>query len=215
VGKLGSDTYTAIVEAKTCQEGQVLNAARVSYSSISDHKEEHTADYALIIAPAFAGGKVVEHAVKNKVGMVTTEALISILKRHEQFPFSIPELEPLFVTVGLAEGIEDELGRVHTQHDDYVRLTGTVLQLFDDLQRQQEVSEPISGSTIYMLLLSTAQTSEIAPPDRRQIDQVLSLLSNPVLGILAREDDGYVLTISPAAARGRLAALQSLISVEQ
>lgn len=215
VRKLGSDTYTAIVEAKTCQQDHVVSAARVSYTSISDHKEEYTADYALIVAPAFSGGKVVEHAVKNKVGMVTTEALISILKRHEQFPFSIPELQPLFSTAGLAAGVEDELGRVHTQHDDYIRLTGTVLQLFDDLQRQQEVSEPISGSTIYMLLLSSAQTSEIAPPDRRQIDHVLSLLSNPVLGILAQEDDEYVLTISPAAARGRLGALQSLISVEQ
>ena len=215
VGKLGSETYTAIVEAKTCQEEQVVNAARVSYSSISDHKEEHTADHVLVVAPAFAGGKIVQHAIKNQVAMLTADALISILRRHEQFPFSIPELQPLFAASGPAGSIADELGRVHAQHDDYIRLTSIVLQLFDELQRQQDVSEPISSTTIYFLLLGRAQGDEIAAPDRGQIDHVLSLLANPVLGILAEEEGGYVLTLSPPVARRRLTALESVLASEE
>jgi predicted RNA-binding protein with PUA-like domain len=161
IGRLGSDSYTAVVEAKTCRKGNVVGLAQVNYNSINDHKEEHTADYALLIAPEFAGGKLVEHAIRSKVGMTITEALISILKRHDQFPFSIAELRPLFEGQGLAEGIEDELGRIHTQHYDYIQLTSIVLQILDELQRQQEVSEPISSSAIYYILVDRAKQEEL------------------------------------------------------
>jgi hypothetical protein len=115
----------------------------------------------------------------------------------------------------LADGIEDELGRIYAQHYDYIQLTSTVLQILDELQRQQEVSEPISSSAIYYILVDRAKQEELAPPDRKQIDEVLALLSNPVLAMLTPEEGGYVLTISPAAARKRLAALTSLLSSEE
>jgi hypothetical protein len=63
-------------------------------------------------------------------------------------------------------------------------------------------------------MLGRAQQEQVAPPDRKQIDQVLALLSNPVLDILSEEEDGYILTMSLDAARRRLAALESLISGE-
>lgn len=215
IGRLGSNSYTTVVDAKTCKKESVVGIAQVNYGSINDHKEEHTADYALLIAPGFSGGKLVEHAKKNKVGMITTHGLISVLKKHDQFPFSIEELQRLFEAEGLAEGVKDELGRIHAQHYDYIQLTSTVLQIFDELQRQQEVSEPISSTAVYLLLLNRAQQEEMAHPDRKQIDQVLSLLSNPVIDVLAEEEDGYVLTMSSSAARKRLEALATLLSIEE
>jgi len=153
--------------------------------------------------------------IRNKVGMLTTEALILIIKRHDQFPFSIVELRRLFEVQGLAQGIEDELGRIYTQHDEYIRLTSKMLQIFDELQRQQDISEPISSRAINLYLLGYASQEGIAPPDRRQIDHVLALLSNPVLDILAQEEGGYVLTIPPGVARKRLKALEGLLSGEE
>jgi hypothetical protein len=41
------------------------------------------------------------------------------------------------------------------------------------------------------------------------------LLSNPVLDILAQEEDGYILALSSKAARQRLATLGSLLSDEE
>jgi predicted RNA-binding protein with PUA-like domain len=215
VGRLGSDTFTAVIEGKTCTEGQSLGLGRVNYGSMSDHREEQTADYALLIAPAFSSGKLVDHAMKNRVGMLTTDALVSILKRHDQFPFSIAELRRLFERKGLAEGIDRELGRLHHRHHEYIELAATVLHIFDQLQRQQDTSEPITGTAIYLVLLGQAQQEDIAPPDRRQIDQVLELLSNPVLDVLDKENGGYVLTLPPSAARKRLEALAGLLAREE
>jgi predicted RNA-binding protein with PUA-like domain len=215
VGRLGSDTYTAVIEGKTCGKGEVLGLGRVNYGSISDHREEHTADYALIVAPAFSGGKLVDHAIKNRVGILTTEALVSILKRHDQFPFSIAELRHLFECQGLAEGVDRELGRVHHRHREYIELAATVLQVFDQLQRLQEASEPITGSAIHLYLLGQARQEEIPSPSRRQIDEALDLLSNPVVDVLEKGSGGYVLTLPPTAARRRLEALASLLSSEE
>jgi hypothetical protein len=147
--------------------------------------------------------------------MLTTEALIQILKHHDQFPFSIVELRRLFEFQGLAQGIEDELGRVYTQHDEYIRLTSKVLQIFDELQRQQEISEPISSSAINLYMLGSAAQEGVVPPDRRQIDHVLALLSNPVLDILEQQEGGYVLTIPPGVARRRLVAMEGLLSGDE
>jgi len=215
VGRLGSDSYSAVVEAKTCRKGTVVGLAQVNYGSIKDHKEEHTADYALLIGPGFAGGKLVEHALREDVGILTTDVLLSVLRRHDQFPFSIAELRRLFEAKGLAENVEQELGRAHDQHYGYAQLASTVLQIFDELQRQQETSEPIPSKAIYLVLLNRAQQDGIAPPQRREIDQVLALFSNPVLDVLAKEEEGYFLTMSPDAARRRLQALASLLPTEE
>jgi predicted RNA-binding protein with PUA-like domain len=213
-GSLGSDTYTVVIEAKTCKGDSVVGLAQVNYASITDHKEEYAADYSVLIGPGFSGGKLIQHAINHKVGLITTEALIVILKQHYLFPFSLIELRRLFEPIGFAEAIEDELGRVHSQHYNYLQLTSTVLQILDDLQRLRDSSEPISSVAIYYLLLGRAQQEQVAPPDRKQIDQVLALLSNPVLDILSEEEDGYILTMSLEAAQRRLAALESLISGE-
>jgi predicted RNA-binding protein with PUA-like domain len=215
VGRLGSDTYTATIEAKTCRQGKVVGLPQIDYVSIRDHREAYTADHALLIAPAFAGGKVESRAVKDSVGMMTTEGLLSLLRLHDQFPFGIGELRRLFEGRGLMGEIESELKRLHHRHYGHIQLASTVLQIFDELQRQQEVSEPIPSSAIYLLLLGRARQDEMAPADRTEIDHVLSLLSNPVLDVLDREDDGYVLTISPAAARKRLLALADLVTAEE
>lgn len=214
-GRLGSDTYSAVIEAKTCRKGGVVDLTRVNYGSIRDHREEYAADYALLVATAFAGGKVVEHAVRDKVSMLTTEALISILRRHDQFPFTLLELRRLFETPGLSDGVAAELGRIHSRHQNLLELAATVLRIFDALQRRLDVSDPIAGSAIHLYLLGHADQEGMAPPDRRQIDHILALLSNPVLDILMQVEGGYVLTLAPEEAQKRLAALASLLSGER
>jgi predicted RNA-binding protein with PUA-like domain len=208
--QLGNESYTAIIEAKTRPQGATLSD--VDYDSIREHRERNTADYALLIAPAFAGGRLVERAIKYNIGMVTTSALIAILKHHGHFPFSLTELRTLFETKGPADAIADQLGRVHTRHAEYLELTNQVLQIFDDLQRKQDDSNPIPGLAIHLILRQNAREHALAAPSLDQIEDILAFLSNPVLDILTAETNGYVLTLSIDAARRRLLALADLFT---
>jgi hypothetical protein len=213
--QVGSESYTAVIEAKTCQKGAAVGLGQINYASINDHQEENTADYALLIAAEFTSGKVMEHARRNVVKLVRTEALISVLKRHDQFPFSMVELRRLFEGRGLVENLEREMGRVHNRHYEYLQLAGEVLRIFDDLQRKMDVSEPISSRALYFILLNGTQRESLAAPNREQIEEVMSLLSNPCLEILTKTDGGYALMIAPAAARKRLLALADVLTVER
>ena len=214
-GRLGSNSYTVVVEAKTCKKDNVVSLAQVNYSSMNDHKEEHTGDYAVMMAAKFAGGKLVEHAVKNRVGMITTDTLISVLRQHDQFAFSIDELKCLFEIEGFDESVKDKIFRINAKHQYYLQLTVSILNIFDELQRQQDVSESISNNALYLLLLDRAQKEETVTPERSQIDQVLLLLSNPVLDILSKEEDGYILKTSLETAKQRVSALESFMLTEE
>jgi len=215
IGKLGSNSYTVVVEAKTCKKDNVVSLVQVNYGSINDHKEEYTADYAVMIAAKYAGGKLVDHAIKNRVGMITTDTLISILRQHDQFPFSIDELRCLFEIEGFDESIKDKLFRISAKHKHYLELTTLILNIFEELQRQQDVSESISNNALYLLLLDRAQKEQMLTPERSQIDQVLLFLANPVLDILSKEEDGYILNTSLETAKQRISALESFLLIEE
>lgn len=211
--QLGVDTYRAIIDAKTHKQGATLS--QVNYQSILDHKEENTADYALVVAGTFAGGKTVEHAIKANLGLLPTGTLLNILRQHEHFPFSLSELRPLFETRGLAAGLDTALTRVHMRHIDYLQVADSILQIMDQYQRQQDTFESISGQSIALLMAHRASVEATAIPTQDQVEVILALLSNKVLGILTPSPSGYVLTLPPAAARQRIAALAAALSTEE
>jgi len=155
------------------------------------------------------------HAIKNKVGMITTDTLISVLRQQDQFAFSIDELKCLFEVEGFDESVKDKIFRINAKHQYYLQLTASILNIFDELQRQQDVSESISNNALYLLLLDRAQKEEMVTPERSQIDQVLLLLSNPVLDILSKEEDGFVLNTSIETAKQRISALESFLLTEE
>ena len=59
------------------------------------------------------------------------------------------------------------------------------------------------------------QKEEIVTPDRGQIEHVLSFLSNPVLDILSKEENGYTLNTSLETAKQRISALESFLLFEE
>ena len=54
----------------------------------------------------------------------------------------------------------------------------------------------------------------LARTSRKQIEHILMLLSNPALEVLVQKGDGYVLSLSPSAARARLIAFGNALATE-
>ena len=52
-------------------------------------------------------------------------------------------------------------------------------------------------------------------PQAQQVAEVLALLSNSVLSILEKEEQGFMLRMSAATARKRIEALESMFGVEE
>lgn len=202
--RLGSQSYTAVVEAKTCQAGSVLQLSQVNYASVDDHRQEFSAEYSVLLAPGFSGGRVTDQAIRFRIGLLTTDSLVQVLRQHALFPFSLEELRVLFQPAGTNHDCIAELGRIHYNHLAYVDLLQMILIIMDESQRQEDETEPVSANAIYVLLSRQARSERKVPPLRSQIDEVLSLLASPLLAILQRVDGGYTLSLPLDAARQRI-----------
>jgi predicted RNA-binding protein with PUA-like domain len=209
---LGNDSYSAVVDAKTCQKGKTLSSP--NYQPVNDHKEQNSADYALFVAPGFAGGNTIGHAEKQNVGLLQTETLIQLLRWHDHIPFTLYDLERLFKPVGYEEKLGEEFGRQHVQQDELMQLANEVIQLIDGMQRKVDTSKPLSAQSLEVLFLFQAQQSGSKSYAAQDVTAILELLANPVLGILKKEPNGYVLAMPIESAAGRVTVLGQIISAD-
>lgn len=209
---LGGDTFQAVVDGKTCKKRERVGIASIDFDSIDEHRQFNSAEYAAIVAPRFSGGKVVKRALDKQVSLLTTETLAKVLRLHSQFPFGLQDLKILFDAGRSSQDIEEKLTRLHNVRCELVSLAGQILEIFDEFQLKGEKDISISADHIYLLLQQKAKTGDASVADLEKIDEVLRLLSNRVLQILEKKDQGYIMTISPEAARARVVALGELLS---
>lgn len=209
---LGGDSYSVVADAKTCQKGKTLSSP--NYQPVNDHKEQNSADFAVFIAPGYSGGNTREHAAKQGVGLIETSTLIQILRWHDHIPFTLYDLKKIFSGIGYNENLSDEIGRTHILQDEFMQLAMETIQLIDEMQRNSETSTPLSLQAVEILFRFQAQRSGAKNYETKDIDSVLELLSNPLLGILKKEEGGFALTMPVKSAAGRISVLGQIISIE-
>jgi hypothetical protein len=210
VAMLGADTYRVVADAKTCQKGSHLSSP--NYQPINDHKEQNSADFAVFIAPAYAGGNTIQHAEKAGVGLLTTDTLISLLRWHDQIPFTLSDLRRMFERPGLDAKIVDELKRSHVRHSELFGLALQVAQVFEERQRQDETASPLHAEAIQLVMKIQMSQQGRTAYRAQDIANILELLSNRLLGILEKQGDGYMMALPPESAAKRIAALAQALA---
>jgi hypothetical protein len=148
------------------------------------------------------------------VSLITTSTLISLLRWHDHIPFTLYDVGRLFAKPGIDHQIAGELERSYTWQNELLGLATQILQIFDEMQRQQETSSPISAPMLSLLMHYQASQQGGKNHSEKDIEDVLAALSNRVFGILQKqkESDGYVLTLPVEEAARRIAALALVLA---
>lgn len=205
VAALGDESFSLVIDAKTKKEGATFSA-NSGYSQIKNHQEDNTADFALIIAPDFAGGNTVKFAEEQSICLMTTAQLIELLQAHQQSPLSLYYIKSLFDSKqGLLNiKVEDEI----LPRMDRIETALEVLNVFDNQQRGSGGRHPHYSVKEVNAVLGYTK------PDipSQYIRDAVALLSNPLVGILEPRDDGYVLTVPASFATGRFLAIAERLS---
>jgi hypothetical protein len=83
IAPLGSTLkYTITIDGKSSSNDKIPQR-QISWDSLNEHKNENHADYAVVVAPGFAGGDMLERAKKHDVLLVETKSLIELgSKQH-------------------------------------------------------------------------------------------------------------------------------------
>jgi hypothetical protein len=207
----GNDSYLIVADAKSRGTGKV---DQLEFLSVKDHLAQNEADYAVVVAGSFAGGKVASHAAEQGITLLPLGVLEDWLRLHDAWPQDLIVYRSMFVMKGLVEKLPAELLRVTNDRKRWGRLLADIVDLFSETY-EHGLSEPLSPRDVFRMLVTRKRG---VPYPETDVTGILELLSHPVVGALSHKDGGYILVMSRETLGLRLRRLaeevESLDNVE-
>ena len=198
------DSYRVVVDSKATRRGAVSQA--IDWDTIDEHREQHHADYAAIVAPAFGGGRLPARAERHGVVMLTVEDLAELLTQHARSPLGLDAYRQLFTSGTTEDGLA-AIGEVAVEAERRAELMSVLLSL---LAEHGHRMGPLSARDFTLLLGTRA---ELPDATEDEVAEVITALASPLIGVLARTGgDRMRPTGSPATAAGILRGLADRIS---
>jgi hypothetical protein len=181
------DAYRVIVDCKSTGRGIV--SQQIDWDTIDEHRKQHQADYAIIVAPGFGGGKLGDRATRHDTVLLTIDDLSELLVQHERVPLSLETYRLLFTANAVEDGLA-AIGEIALEAERRLELVDAVLDL---LATHGARMAPMSARDFDLLLLTR---NDLPDATEGEIDEVLRALSTPLLGLLDRNENGAVRLVS-------------------
>lgn len=191
---LGDESYSLVADAKTCQPG--TTRSNINYDPLKKHQEQHEAEFAIVVAPAFSQGDTIAHADSHGIGLLTTERLTAFVEEALQNGISLYDLKEVVSMQGLIHATPQQY---RANRDDLTNAAIAVLEVFDIHQRGDDSSTGLTPNSAFLLLKGGG-----AKVPENHVEAAMDLLANPVVGVLAKREEGFVLALPPSAAHARV-----------
>ena len=192
----------AVVEAKARSSGTL---ASPDATRIQGHKERHSADHAIVVAPGFTPAAI-EDADRQGIVLLATDHLQALLERREAYGIPPEELSTYLTEPGAFQ--DDRLDQI----DDELRtrLSGTedLLAVMEALQR----ADPEEGTADRLRLILKGMYNEERVPERHVIEQSLNLLAHPSIQLAEYKESQYQPTTTKENAEVLLRRFGNLIA---
>lgn len=197
-------TRRFIVDAKSSASGTVTETM-VQFPALKDHTVKHNADFAVLVAPAFAG-RVISWAAESNVVLLDLEHLMVLLENQERNP------APLGVVTALLAGHDDSWSTLEATWRAQQRTTDLLVEVIDCLRREYENPDGETGGAltaeqIYFLLRDAVEPR----PTQAAIRPLLDLLSSPLIQGTNSAGKGWVLPDPPTQIARRLRTIAGQI----
>lgn len=197
---IGSESYTVIVDAKSRHDGKLQE---LSAHTATEHRRHHKASFALVVAEAFAGHKIIRHAEANQITLLSVHALIEWLLLHQQTPLDLHIQRPLFVTHGLLNELPAEVTLATTQHTMWGQLIVDLIELIQ-VTYKHGLKQPLPDGQLFGMLVTRLQGVHYSAEEVRL---ALAFLGHPIVGALATDPEGITLKKSLTSVAQTLQAL--------
>ena len=186
---IGDETYSIVVDAKARGTGKV---DQLEVLSLKDHQALNKAEYAIVVAGSFAGGKVASHAQEQSVSLLPLRVLEAWLRLHDEWPQDLLVYRSLFTIKGIVDELPNDMLRVTHDRKRWGKLLADIVDLFGDTY-ENGLREPLLAREIVRMLVTRKRGVHYPEKD---VAGVLDLLSHPVVGALAKKETGYILAMS-------------------
>jgi predicted transcriptional regulator len=198
---IGAESYVVIVDAKSRKDGklQILDAY-----TLQEHLRNNEADYAVVVAGSFAGGKVVRQAKDNDVVLLSVPMLSVWLRLHSRTPLNLDEYRVMFATSGLLDDLPAALISAAEKREQWAHLLVDLIELIQETY-EHGLSQTLPSDQLFAMLVTRLRGVRYP---KQQVREAIALLSHPAIEAALGDDETG---ISLAMSRGTLVrALRAL-----
>lgn len=197
-------TRRFIVDAKSSASGTVTDTM-VQFPALKDHTVKHNADFAVLVAPTFAG-RVISWAAESNVVLLDLENLMVLLENQERNP------APLSAVTAFLSGQDGSWSVLESAWRTQQRATDLLVEVIDCLRREFENPDGETGGAltaeqIYFLLRDAVEPR----PTQAAIRPLLDLLSSPLIQGTVAANKGWILPDPPSQIARRLRTIAGQI----
>lgn len=191
----------AIVEVKARSSGTLQSP---DASRIRGHRESRGANHAVVVAPGFTPAAI-DDANRDGLVLLSAGRLRDLIERHDRYGFT-PETiaEHLFEPGAFQDDRLDQLDDILQARQDAAE---SLLAVIQALELKGDGAHSARDLQNVLIGLRTTESA----PSTQFIEESLTLLAHPTIGIIDRGDDGYQLTTTPEQAEDLLTRFGALI----
>lgn len=201
------EAYRVIVDCKTTGRDAVQDH-QIDWVTLREHREQHQADFIVVMAPAFAGTRVFERAGREdwRALLLDVERMGSLLRQHARVPLDLATYREFFAAK-TAEAGAQKLAEAVEELDRRLQLSARICRL---ISRYQSAEGALQPRDLYWLLQDFED--EVGGYTREEIAESLAALSSPAIPLLRQRDGGFVDLGSTDTAARRLRLLAGLLT---
>ncbi len=192
----------AVVEVKARSSGTL---ASPDATRIQGHKERHSADKAIVVAPGFTPAAI-EDADRQGIVLLATNHLQALLERRDAYGIPPEALATYLTEPGAFQ--DDRLDQIDDELRTRLGGTEDLLAVMEALQR----ANPEEGTADRLRLILKGMYNEERVPDQHVIEQSLNLLAHPSIQLAEYEEGQYQPTTTKENAEVLLRRFGNLIT---
>lgn len=197
--------FRVIIDAKTTSHDAVRDQ-QIDWDTLDEHKEKYEADYVVLVAPAFGGQRLEKRARKGRhVVLLDVSVLSSLVLQHSRAPLGLDVYRLIFESPSATADIE----AITEAANEHRRATVLASEIVRIVERLQEHEGAVTPRDVYWNLTDFQQ--QFDRPTMDEIEEALTALSSPAVGVLRRIEGGYTSLGSRQTALRRLRLLADLI----
>jgi hypothetical protein len=202
---MGPESYTVIVDAKARRDGKLQN---LEVYTLQDHLQSNEADYAVVVAGRFAGGKVTRHAQESGIVLLSVSVLGEWLRLHAHTPLNLSEYRCIFTTPGLLEDLPPVLKSSAERRALWANLLVDLVELIRETY-EHGLNQSLPSNQLFAMLVTRLRGVRYP---RAQVQEAIALLTHPAFKIaLGDGDTGIALAMNRSTLVQALRALADQI----
>jgi len=172
---IGPESYIVVVDANARHDGKLQD---LDVLTLQEHLQNNEADYAVVVAGRFAGGKLVRHAEDNDVVLLSVPVLSAWLQLHARTPLNLNEYRVVFTAPGLLDDLPAVLKAAAERQEQWAHLLVDLLELIQETY-QHGLNQPLPCNQLFAMLVTRLRG--VRYPGQ-QVQEAIALLTHPAIG---------------------------------